>query len=151
MGGKQKRDSASKQAEMLEFQSMSKKVAGPVKPSGNVNEPKNNIIFKGGTKIKVSDLKVNLDNDDIHGVVVSPEYLSFLEEEKQKNIRSEHRDHTFTEICLAHLLSEGFSIQSSRADHKDFMAYVTNDIASYSTHVSECRDFFNKLLGGRND
>lgn len=152
MGESKKRNELSKQEQMIQFQRLANDSRKTNSSTSGENKQKheNNI-----GKIKLSNVKVRSDLEDITGVVVSPEYLSYLESKASEadsarigEMRPFVSD--FTEMCIKHLLDSGYSIQGSNEEHRVHMQNAIDHASKYSEMVSYQKEFFLKK-GGVND
>lgn len=139
MSGLKKKENASADVKMREFQSLAKNTDG----SNSVRkvEGKSQIFSKGGG-IKTSELSVSVTDEEITGIVVSPEYLNFLEKRAQLHDKPREFTSNFTSMCIRHLLDEGYSISGSSDSMLTFVDNAVSFIDEYKKEVENCQKFF---------
>lgn len=105
--------------------------------------------------IRLTDLKVTTNNEEITGIVVSPEYLQYLEskalEKDVGTVDFSKFSPNFTEMCIRHLLDSGYSVQGKDNGHYASMQNAITFAELYKQEVVTQKNFFLKNKEVRND
>lgn len=98
-----------------------------------------------GRNVNLRDLSVSCDNAPIQGVVITPEQLKVLLGDNKQVLEELSTPLTFTGLCIAHLLSEGFDINARGKTLSDVLTKEYNRRNNYASSIEPAKNFFNSL------
>lgn len=102
--------------------------------------------FSDNGYIRLDDLSVDCVSEKVKGVVIAPETLNnLLKAAKASDVPVSSGPLTFTGLCIAHLLNEGFSISAGGKELSENLSYEYRRKENYSSSISQVRNFFNQI------